>query len=248
MNTVLTENKDQPAQLIEQPISTADSPIQAIAKMAMSGVSTEVVEQMKGLIEWEDARQAKSKFNSAFSKAKQQFKQAKKSGHNKHLDSHFSKLEDYDDATREALASNGLSWRHVPETLENNITKVTCVLAHEDGHSETACMQASGDSMGNKGVNSLQTVGIVTTYLKRYTLASLLGLVSDSDFDNDGNTPSKPVDFISPEQSANLQALIDEVGADKTKFLEYIKAESLEKIPASWFKNCVAALEAKRKQ
>ena len=228
-------------------INAGDSPIQAIAKMAASGVGTEVIEQMKGLVEWDDARKAKAEFNSAFSKAKRKFKQAKKSGYNAHLKSYYSLLEDYDNATREALAEFGLSWRHVPKTLENDVISVTCVLAHESGHYEVAEMQAPGYSMTNNAVNKMQSVGIVNTYLKRMTLCSLLGLVSDSEFDNDGNG-GKTTEYITEEQAANIQALIDEVGADKAGFLKWCKSESLETIPANKFKACVSALEERRKQ
>ena len=247
MSTALTEHEEK-AITVDQPIDATDSPIQAIAKMAASGVGTEVVEQMKSLVEWDDARKAKAEFNTAFSRAKQQFKQAKQSGENKHLNSRYSKLEDYDDATREALANNGLSWRHVPESLDNGLTKVTCILAHESGHSETASMVADPATMGNNAVNALQSVGVVTTYLKRITLASLLGLVSDSEFDNDGNTP--PINEppkITAKQAADLRCLVEEIGVDMEKFLRWTGKTSLAEIPASQMNRCVEALEGKRK-
>jgi hypothetical protein len=233
-----------------------DSPIAAIARIAASGAGTEVVEQMMRLVEWDDARKAKAAFNSAFSKAKKNFKKAKKSGYNSHLKSNYSTLEDYDDATREALSEHGLSWRHIVKTLEGNETSVTCVLAHEYGHSEETDMKADSYSMTNNAVNKLQSVGIVEEYLRRMTLKALLGLVSDSDgataaFDNDG-VGGKEAEKITEHQSANLQAMIDETKSDKKKYLALLstqckrKIEKLEDIPANALKLATDMLEKKR--
>lgn len=235
-----------------------DSPIAAIAKIAASGAGKEVVEQMMRLVEWDDARKAKAAFNSAFSKAKKNFKKAKKSGYNKHLQSHYSTLEDYDDATREALFENGLSWRHVVKTLEGDETSVTCVLAHEYGHGEETDLKAPSYSMTNNAVNKLQSVGIVEEYLRRMTLKALLGLVSDSDgvtapFDNDG-VGGKEAEKITQEQALNIQALIEETKSDKVKFLKYMstqcnrKIEQIADIPETAFKVAVQSLESKRKK
>lgn len=55
------------------------------------------------------------------------------------------------------------------------------------------------------------------------------------------------IEVISPEQVAGLDALITEVGADKKKFLRYLKIGALDELPANVYGDAVAALEAKRK-
>jgi len=241
-----------PVQELET-ISNADTTLVALGKLAAGGASKEVIEQMKGLIEWDDARRAKAEFNAAFSNAKQKFKKAKKSGHNKHLNSHYSTLEDYEEATKDALSSEGLSWRHVPASIEGDITSVKCVLAHKSGHSEESEMRAPSKSMKNNAVNDLQSVGIVLMYLKRMTLASLLGIVSDSDLDNDGNGGNEG-EKISESQSADMKSLIEEVGADTKSFLKFlsqsgkITISSVDEIPSKMHKEAIAALERKRKE
>lgn len=190
-------------------INPSDSPVQAIAALAMSGASTAVIEQMKGLAEWDDARRAKAEFNAAFSKAKKEFKQAKKSGYNSHISSHYSKLCDYEEATREGLSQNGLSWRHVLKAVGPELF-VECIIAHESGHFESSELSAPSNSMMNKMVNPLQSVGIVTTYLKRMTLSALLGIVSEEEFDNDGNggAPAQPKSKApAPRQQQNGQSV-----------------------------------------
>lgn len=51
---------------------------------------------------------------------------------------------------------------------------------------------------------------------------------------------------ITDEQLADLESLIEEVGADRPKFLKYLKVGSLDEIPAKSFTVAKAALEAKR--
>lgn len=241
MNAVVQPENKQMA------LAENDSHITALAKLAAGGASLEVIEQMKGLVEWDEARRAKAEFNKAFSEAKAKFKSAKKTGHNKHLQSHYSTLLDYDEATREALGQSGLSWRHVPKSLPGDITSITCILAHKGGHSEEATMEAPSYSMTNNAVNKLQSVGIVATYLKRMTLASLLGLVSDAEFDNDGNGGEKH-EVISEHEAANLKALAEEVKANKADFLKFFKIEKLEDMPKAKLKQATQMLEAKRGQ
>lgn len=253
MNAVVKPEKTELAQV------EGDSHIHALAKLAAGGASLEVIEQMKGLVEWDEARRAKAEFNKAFSEAKAKFKPAKKSGANNHLKtangqpSRYSTLLDYSEATNEALGQHGLSWRHVPKSLPGEITSITCILAHKGGHSEEATMEAPSYSMTNNAVNKLQSVGIVATYLKRMTLASLLGLVSDGEFDNDGNG-GKTAEAITEEQAANIQALLEEVKADKPRFLKHLSTQckkeikTIAEIPSTAQKLAVDLLESKRKK
>lgn len=247
MNAVVKTEKTELAQV------EGDSNIHALAKLAAGGASLEVIEQMKGLVEWDEARRAKAEFNKAFSEAKAKFKPAKKSGYNAHLKTHYSTLLDYDEATRDALGQNGLSWRHVPATLPEDTTSITCILAHKGGHSEDANMQAPSYSMTNNAVNKLQSVGIVSEYLRRMTLKALLGLVSDGEFDNDGNG-GKTAEAITEEQAANIQALLEEVKADKPRFLKHLSTQckkeikTIAEIPSTAQKLAVDLLESKRKK
>lgn len=236
----------EPAPVI--PFNPNEGALAVVARMVSSGVAKEAIDQMVKLIEWDDARKARMEFNAAFALAKGKFKQAKKSGNNLHLKSKYSLLEDYDDATRDALTEHGLSWRHVPR-MEGNNLHVRCILAHQSGHTEESELFADAHSMINNAVNKLQSEGIVLMYLKRMTLSSMLGIVSDSEFDNDGNG-GKPSEKITQDQVEKLKAKIAEVGASPNKFLSLYKIETVEDLPASKYQNAMAELDqyGKRKQ
>jgi len=76
--------------------------------------------------------------------------------------------------------------------------------------------------------------------LQRYTLLSLTGLAS-REMDDDGKGE---VEYISEAQLSTITDFINEKGVDKVKFLKYMSAESLEKIPATDFNKALSSLKA----
>jgi len=83
----------------------------------------------------------------------------------------------------EGLAEHGLSHRWDQEQLDGGQIRVTCVITHAMGHSESNFLQSGADQSGGK--NSIQAIGSTVTYLQRYTLLSAVGLATQ-DMDNDG--------------------------------------------------------------
>jgi len=79
----------------------------------------------------------------------------------------------------------------------------------------------------------------------RYLLKMNFNVAIGED-DDDGNT-SPEIVFITPAQVADLEALIQEVKADKFRFLKWAQADALAGIRASEYNRCVKMLEAKRK-
>jgi hypothetical protein len=148
------------------------------------------------------------------------------------------------DAVCATLSQYGLSHRWTIDQSNNNIV-VTCVLTHEDGHSEQATMIAAPDDSGRK--NNIQQIASAVTYLERYTLLAVTGLAA-KDIDDDGLMSSVQVEKITPQQAADLQALAEEVGANLSRFCAYMQIESLEDLPAHEFSRAVRELEKKRKK
>ncbi|MCT4369082.1 ERF family protein [Yangia mangrovi] len=78
------------------------------------------------------------------------------------------------------MAEHGLSYRFRTDQASGGV-KVTCVIAHADGHSEETSLFAQPDTSGNK--NGFQSIGSAVTYLQRYTLKAALGLSAEVDDD-----------------------------------------------------------------
>lgn len=130
------------------------------------------------------------------------------------------------------------SWK---TNSDNNIISVTCIITHELGHSEETTLSAIADTSGGK--NSIQAVKSTVSYLRRITLEAMLGLAAKGE-DDDGQGATE---YVTEEQAANIQALFDEVGGAKDKFLLNFKADSFETIPADQFQRAIKLLEEKRK-
>lgn len=82
----------------------------------------------------------------------------------------------------EGLAKVGISFGWDTQQTDGGLVKVTCILTHALGHSESVWLQAKPDESGNK--NSIQAVGSTVTYLQRYTLLAVTGMaVQDQDDD-----------------------------------------------------------------
>jgi hypothetical protein len=79
------------------------------------------------------------------------------------------------------LAKHGLShrWR---VSQEGPMIRVTCILTHDDGHSEETTLGAGLDQSGGK--NNIQALGSSVTYLERYTLLAATGLAAKNGDDD----------------------------------------------------------------
>jgi hypothetical protein len=106
---------------------------------------------------------------------------------NKHVS--FKETE-YDHATldhvceqiTQGLGAVGISHRWDVDQKDGRI-KVTCILTHSMGHSETTALDGPPDATGSK--NALQAIGSTVSYLERYTLFAATGLAAKNQ-DNDG--------------------------------------------------------------
>ncbi len=89
-----------------------------------------------------------------------------------------------------AASKHGLSHRwNVDQGREGKI-KVTCVITHVLGHSESVTLESSADQSGGK--NSIQAIGSAVSYLQRYTLFAAYGIAA-KDQDDDGRAAGHPV-------------------------------------------------------
>lgn len=158
------------------------------------------------------------------------------------VQSRYAKWEDINDAIKPLLAEHGfaLSFR-TGTTIEGKIT-VTGILSHREGHQEETTISLPHDSSGSK--NAVQAVGSSTSYGKRYTATALLNITSRGE-DDDGK--AAPNDWINEDHVGELVALMDDVGADRTRFLNFLKVDSFAHLPKRRFREALDALEAKRR-
>lgn len=146
------------------------------------------------------------------------------------------------DAAIAGLGAVGISHRWDLDRKDGRI-HVTCVLTHLGGHSTRTTLDGAPDDSGKK--NGIQQTASTITYLERYTLLAATGLATEEDDDGGGgkDTPEK----ISEKQKADLNALIDEVKADRARLFAYLKITSLDDIPVANFDAVCKTVSAKRR-
>lgn len=206
------------------------------------------IDKMERLLQMQERvmdRQAKAAFDAAMSQMQDKLPVIVERGEiriGSGKPQRYALWEDINATIKPVLTAHGFALSFRTGQMEGKIT-VTGILSHREGHREETTMQLPLDNSGSK--NAVQAVGSSTSYGKRYTAAALLNLTSRGE-DDDGNNAPGSLAFISEEQIAELETLIDDVNANKAKFLTYLKVDSLNAIPVKQYKAACDALIAKR--
>jgi hypothetical protein len=228
------------------PATETASLLEVISRAAIDpAVDVEKMERLLLMQERIAARAAKAAFADALSRLQPKLPVIRERGGIKdrsgNVQSRYALWEDIVGIITPLLAEEGFSLSFRTEGTDKGVT-VTGVLLHREGHSEQTSLPIPLDTSGSK--NNVQGVGSSTSYGKRYTAAALLNLRT-GDVDDDGRAAGGP-ETVSEDQVANLEALLSEVGADKVKFLRFLKVDSLADILAANYSAAVRAIEAKR--
>lgn len=216
------------------------TPMHMLQVAVEAGHDLEKIEKLMELEQRWKADRAREAYYEALSEFKKQDVHVTKDKENKQYGSRYTSIGNLVNTVNAAMAPHGLNARWTIDQKDG--IEVTCILSHTLGHSESVTMAGPADTSGSK--NQLQQIKSTITYLESSTFQAVTGVVSQ-DFDDDGNSA---VDTITEDQLANLEALIDETGTDRKRFLQYCKVDKLEHLLASKYKTAVSALEAKRGQ
>ena len=210
--------------------------------LKQEGVTVDQLEKLLIIEERYKAGLAKQAFHKAVAEFKKNPPRITKDKKNSQYKSMYTTLGNLVNTVNPELSKQGLSasW----EIKQNGTIEVTCVLTHSMGHSERTSASAPADTSGSK--NAIQQIKSTITYLKAVTFESITGLAStDANYDDDGNAVG--VIYIDEKELGTLLDQISDKEVNVDKFLEYMKVESLEKMPKAKFQQAVKALEAKKK-
>ena len=178
------------------------TPATLLEKAIDKGVDIAQLKELMDLQDRWEKKEARKSFLDALSKFQTMVPELKKSKTAKinsqkgNFTYKYADLGSITKAIKNALNDCGLSYRWEFDE-SNEKMKVTCLISHRDGHTETTSMEGGRDSSGAK--NDIQQKGSTHTYLQRYTLIGALGL-STADEDNDGKSVNgKESDHLSDE-------------------------------------------------
>lgn len=123
--------------------------------------------------------------SKALSQAQGEMPVIKFNSTNPFLKNHYADLGAIIAGTRPVLAKNGLAVTQLTFG-EDGVVGVETILTHLSGEwiSDRVSMQVGEE----RGKSSAQVAGSIVTYLRRYSLASILGVYADED--GDGNKPA----------------------------------------------------------
>jgi hypothetical protein len=191
---------------------------------------------------------------TALVKAQKAFGPALKSSTNPHFKSRYADLAACVEAVMDGLNDNGIALIQQCSESDNGVI-VETVFIHESGETLNC-----GKLHVPATKHDPQGYGSALTYARRYSLMSACGIAPE---DDDGNAASKPNDakkpakqekapVITEEQAAEIEALIDEVKADKAGLLNWVsqntnsEVKTIGQIPNVAYVHVIKILEKKR--
>lgn len=172
------------------------------------------VAKLKELLEvkerW-DASEARKAFVVAVAEFKKNPPAVYKDKKNKQYNSRYTSIGNLVNTVNAALSQHGLTARW--DLDQSAGIKITCVLTHRMGHSESCSMTGPLDTSGQK--NPLQQLKSTNTYLKIATFEAVTGLASsDGNADDDGNGAGgeRMAEGVLADHLAAIDAASDEAG------------------------------------
>jgi hypothetical protein len=168
---------------------------------------------------------------------------AKKDSKNPFFKSNYADLESVWEACRSLLSENGLAIMQFPgDYVDGNMT-LTTVMTHSSGEWVAQNMSLPVSKPDAQGAGS------AITYMRRYALAAIVGVVQA---DDDGNSASikatvvaDKATSITPQQISSINSLIEQTGSDEEKLLAYFKKPSVTLLDRNQGIQAIAMLEKK---
>ena len=177
---------------------------------------------------------------AALAKAQGEVENATKGSVNPHFKSKYADLAEVLNTVRPVFAANGLSIIQIP-SFDGAMASVTTCLAHSKGGMITgvsSCVPAKTDAQG---------IGAATTYLRRYSLASVCGVAQEDD-DGQSAAHTKTRIAISPLQVASLQVRLELLQVDEEAFCKFLGVDKMEEITIDKMAVATKSLDAKQKK
>lgn len=188
---------------------------------------------------------------AAMGKAQGEFDVASKDKQNPYFKSKYADLESIVSAARPALKAHGLSFMQIIRESIDGKNYLHTYLTHSSGQWMRSRIRISPPK------NDMQTFGSYLSYLKRYALAALLGVVS-ADEDDDGETAmaadrqiyakgkshqfnpgEEPTPRVSRDQLDSLEYELNDMPELAEEIMNKMKINSLADMPKDKFQKTI---------
>lgn len=198
------------------------TPMDLIGIAIQSGAKKGQLRELRGLAEQHARFEADKAFNAAFTAAQSEFPPIAKTAqaHN----SKYAPLHQITESVRPVLEKHGLGFCHeMTQDSDTGALTVRAVVTHAGGASRSAALVAPPDTSGSK--NPVQALGSTVTYLRRYTLESVLGLTTRPEDDTDG------VVLISEDQIDDISKRLGKLDKPTQEaFMRWLKTKKVDAV------------------
>jgi hypothetical protein len=236
---------------VAAPADQATSLLQVIERAASNpDVDLDRMERLMAMHERMMDQRNQAEFSAALSRVQGATGRIAADAKNPQTRSQYASYGALDKALRPIYTKEcfSLSFDTAESPIEGHV-RVVCIIAHANGATQQRHIDMPADGKGAKGgdvMTKTHATGSAVSYGMRYLLKMIFNVAVGED-DDDGNAAG--VAYITQDQQDTLQALIEDVGADKAKFLTHMRAEGgLAYIRAEHYESAVKALEKKRGQ
>ncbi len=231
------------------PTNDAASLMEIITRAAKdTTVDVSKLERLMGMYERIEAKRAESAYAEAMNAAQAEMRAISQDASNPQTRSKYASYGALDAAIRPIYSKHGFALSFdTADGAPENCVRVVCKVSHKAGHSERPHLDMPNDGKGAKG-GDVMTKTHATMSAVSYARRGLLKMIwnlSEGEYDDDGNGAGGG-DRISTDEADTITALMDEVKADRAKFLKFMGVADVGQIPAARYSHAVRALEAKR--
>jgi hypothetical protein len=190
----------------------------------------------------------RAKLYESLAKAQLEIKLAQRDSENPYFKSKYANLGSVIEASRPALAKNGLCVFHRQELTPEGQSILICTLAHSSGQYVDSRFRVV------PAKNDIQSLGSYMTYLRRYSYVAICGL---ADTDDDGeaavaetretyakgtalntkyNAKEQSLDTLSKDQIEEMEYELAEYPDIAEQVLEGLRIQSIADIPKSKYR------------
>jgi ERF superfamily len=217
--------------------------LQTVIEKGVTSENVAALEQLVGLYERLEAKDAEKAFNAAFVALQTDTPVivAKTVIPNR---GKYEKFEDVMQVVGPLLIRNGFAVSF-EQLADDKRIKVTCHLRHIGGHSQSTSFAVR---LGGKADSDTQADCKASTTAKRNALLQALNIVIRQDCLQDEDDPHNEGQFISPDNAEMLRVWVESTRSDRTKFLEHAQAETFDKILNSRFEDLCDTLRRREEK
>ena len=187
---------------------------------------------------------------TALAAAQAEIQNPSKSAENPFFKSKYADLAEVLNVVRPAFTKHNLSVVQMPFTSESGQIGVTTMISHSSGQwmqGEVALPLQVNKNINQDAVSSV-------TYLRRCSLSAACGVAQEDTDANLGKSKGENtgevvnLKAITSEQSDEIETLIEATSTNMADFLNWVKTDSIKKIPASKYEKIYKTLLERKEQ